>query len=169
MTHFEVSFCSVQRAGCARSYEHWWIGQLYGSHGYLYWWCMDWWEMGHLQGRKRCEECSPISYCTVAFHKGRGLTQTPNCCIYRICWSCRFLWHETRVWLCSCWWFARATHCCRTLCMLLDSDKNGRIDLDEFVSGCMQLHGPAKSLQLAKMSFENKLLVWNSQFCNGTH
>lgn len=25
------------------------------------------------------------------------------------------------------------------------------------VSGCMQLHGPAKSLQLAKMSFENKL------------
>ena len=45
----------------------------------------------------------------------------------------------------------------------------GRIDLDEFVSGCMQLHGPAKSLQLAKMSFENKLLVWNSQLCNGTH
>ena len=53
--------------------------------------------------------------------------------------------------------------------MLLDSDKNGRIDLDDFVSGCMQLHGPAKSLQLAKMSFENKLLVWNSQLCNGTH
>lgn len=44
----------------------------------------------------------------------------------------------------------------RTLCMLLDADKNGMIDLDEFVSGCMQLHGPAKSLQLAKMSFENK-------------
>ena len=59
--------------------------------------------------------------------------------------------------------------CCRTLCMLLDSDKNGRIDLDEFVSGCMQLHGPAKSLQLAKMSFENKLLVWNSQLCSETH
>lgn len=33
-----------------------------------------------------------------------------------------------------------------------------RIDLEEFVSGCMQLHGPAKSLQLAKMSFENKIL-----------
>jgi len=44
-----------------------------------------------------------------------------------------------------------------TLCMLLDADKSGSIDLDEFVSGCMQLHGPAKSLQLAKMSFENKL------------
>ena len=36
---------------------------------------------------------------------------------------------------------------------------DGLIDLDEFVSGCMQLHGPAKSLQLAKMSFENKRLT----------
>lgn len=45
----------------------------------------------------------------------------------------------------------------RTLYTLLDADKDGLIDLDEFVSGCMQLHGPAKSLQLAKMSFENKL------------
>eukprot|EP00434_Breviolum_minutum_P000130 symbB.v1.2.000111.t1/scaffold15.1/size524077/2 len=44
-----------------------------------------------------------------------------------------------------------------TLCMLLDADKNGSIDLDEFVAGCMQLHGPAKSLQIAKMSFENKM------------
>ena len=25
-----------------------------------------------------------------------------------------------------------------------------------FVSGCMQLHGPAKSMQMAKMSYENK-------------
>ncbi|CAJ1332670.1 unnamed protein product [Effrenium voratum] len=44
-----------------------------------------------------------------------------------------------------------------TLFMLLDSDQRGVIDLDEFVSGCLQLHGPAKSLQLAKMSYENKL------------
>eukprot|EP00434_Breviolum_minutum_P020663 symbB.v1.2.018219.t1/scaffold1372.1/size122781/4 len=44
-----------------------------------------------------------------------------------------------------------------TLFMLLDSDKEGCIDLDEFVTGCMQLHGPAKSMQIAKMSFENKL------------
>ncbi|CAK8991845.1 unnamed protein product [Durusdinium trenchii] len=44
-----------------------------------------------------------------------------------------------------------------TLFMLLDSDRKGSIDLDEFVSGCMQLHGPAKSLQMAKMSYENKL------------
>ena len=34
--------------------------------------------------------------------------------------------------------------------------QDGMIGLDEFVSGCMLLHGPAKSLQLAKMSFENK-------------
>eukprot|EP00434_Breviolum_minutum_P024177 symbB.v1.2.021343.t1/scaffold1836.1/size99329/14 len=43
------------------------------------------------------------------------------------------------------------------LCVLLDVDKNGVIDLDEFVNGCMQLHGPAKSLQMAKMGYENKL------------
>eukprot|EP00435_Cladocopium_sp_Y103_P027573 s3410_g6.t2 len=44
-----------------------------------------------------------------------------------------------------------------TLFMLLDSEHKGLIDLDEFVSGCMQLHGPAKSMQMAKMSYENKL------------
>ncbi|CAK9081946.1 Voltage-dependent calcium channel type A subunit alpha-1 [Durusdinium trenchii] len=44
-----------------------------------------------------------------------------------------------------------------TFFMLLDQDRSGSIDLDEFVSGCLQLHGPAKSMQMAKMSFENKL------------
>ncbi|CAK9014468.1 unnamed protein product [Durusdinium trenchii] len=44
-----------------------------------------------------------------------------------------------------------------TLFLLLDSEQKGVLELDEFVSGCMQLHGPAKSMQLAKMSFENKL------------
>lgn len=48
-----------------------------------------------------------------------------------------------------------------SLCMLIDADKNGSIDLDEFVTGCMQLHGPAKSLQIAKMSFENKRQALN--------
>lgn len=43
------------------------------------------------------------------------------------------------------------------LFLLLDADGNGAVDLDEFVTGCMQLRGPAKSLQIAKMSFENKL------------
>ena len=35
-----------------------------------------------------------------------------------------------------------------SLFLLIDADDNGVIDLDEFVSGCMQLHGPAKSLQV---------------------
>ncbi|CAE7676269.1 cac [Symbiodinium sp. CCMP2592] len=45
----------------------------------------------------------------------------------------------------------------RMLFTLIDADNSGSIDLEEFVSGCMQLHGPAKSLQLAKMSYENKI------------
>ena len=44
-----------------------------------------------------------------------------------------------------------------TLFMIIDADESGEITLDEFVTGCMQLHGPAKSLQLAKMSYENKV------------
>ena len=44
-----------------------------------------------------------------------------------------------------------------TLFMIIDTDRSGMIDLDEFVSGCMQLHGPAKSLQMAQMSHENKV------------
>ncbi|CAE7720126.1 CACNA1G [Symbiodinium sp. CCMP2592] len=44
-----------------------------------------------------------------------------------------------------------------TFFMLVDFDGNGLLDLDEFVSGCMQLNGPARSIQLAKMSYENKV------------
>ncbi|CAE7460338.1 Scn11a [Symbiodinium natans] len=44
----------------------------------------------------------------------------------------------------------------KTLFTLIDTDNSGAVDLEEFVSGCMQLHGPAKSLQIAKMSYENK-------------
>ncbi|CAE7475538.1 Cacna1h, partial [Symbiodinium sp. CCMP2456] len=44
-----------------------------------------------------------------------------------------------------------------TFFMLIDMDENGLLDLDEFVSGCMQLNGPARSIQLAKMSYENKV------------
>lgn len=44
-----------------------------------------------------------------------------------------------------------------TLFMLIDSDQNGLIDLDEFVTGCQQLHGPAKSIQISRMSHENKV------------
>ena len=34
-----------------------------------------------------------------------------------------------------------------TLFMLIDNDDSGMVDIEEFVSGCMQLRGPAKSLQ----------------------
>ena len=40
--------------------------------------------------------------------------------------------------------------------MVIDADQNGLIDIDEFVTGCQQLHGPAKSIQMARMSHENK-------------
>lgn len=40
---------------------------------------------------------------------------------------------------------------------LLDADASGLVELDEFVTGCLNLHGTAKSLQLARMSYENKL------------
>lgn len=61
---------------------------------------------------------------TVPFHNGRGLTQTPNCCLCRICWSLRFLWHETRVWLCSCWWLQtlQSYPCTQRICPLLLQD-----------------------------------------------
>lgn len=44
-----------------------------------------------------------------------------------------------------------------TLFMLIDDDGSGFVEMEEFVSGCMQLRGPAKSMQIAKMSYENKL------------
>jgi len=43
------------------------------------------------------------------------------------------------------------------LFILIDADHNGVVDIDEFVNGCMNLRGNAKSLQVAKMSYENKL------------
>eukprot|EP00435_Cladocopium_sp_Y103_P022174 s1004_g5.t1 len=46
----------------------------------------------------------------------------------------------------------------RTLFTLLDSEEEGLIDLEAFVSGCMQMYGPAKSMQMAKVSYENRLL-----------
>ena len=45
------------------------------------------------------------------------------------------------------------------LFLLLDADGNGAVDLDEFVNGCMQLRGPAKSyLPLADVCGKK----WNS-------
>jgi len=45
-----------------------------------------------------------------------------------------------------------------TLFMIIDADESGEISMDEFVAGCMQLEGPAKSLHLARMRHENKVL-----------
>jgi len=45
-----------------------------------------------------------------------------------------------------------------TLFMVVDADNSGEISLDEFVYGCMQLQGPAKGLQVARMSYENTVM-----------
>eukprot|EP00913_Durusdinium_trenchii_P002478 g2290.t1 len=54
-----------------------------------------------------------------------------------------------------------------SLFVLIDADDNGIVDLEEFVNGCMQLHGPAKSLQVAKMSYENKLTRCSDDWSSG--
>ena len=41
---------------------------------------------------------------------------------------------------------------------ILDADGSGEISFDEFVAGCMQLQGPAQSVQLARMRYENKVM-----------
>ena len=40
-----------------------------------------------------------------------------------------------------------------TLFLLIDVDDNGVVDIEEFVAGCMQLRGPAQSLQAAQTIF----------------
>eukprot|EP00927_Polykrikos_kofoidii_P068583 TRINITY_DN6392_c0_g1_i3.p1 TRINITY_DN6392_c0_g1~~TRINITY_DN6392_c0_g1_i3.p1 ORF type:complete len:602 (+),score=67.10 TRINITY_DN6392_c0_g1_i3:51-1808(+) len=42
------------------------------------------------------------------------------------------------------------------LFLLLDSDGSGTIDEEEFVWGCLQLHGPARSIDMAVMLHETK-------------
>ena len=44
-----------------------------------------------------------------------------------------------------------------TLFAIMDIDMSGDIDLEEFVATCLELNGPAKSYQMARMSRENKL------------
>lgn len=53
--------------------------------------------------------------------------------------------------------------------MIIDSDQNGLIDVDEFVTGCQNLHGPAKSIQIARMSHENKVRRENCWATLGSH
>ncbi|CAE7186630.1 CPK25, partial [Symbiodinium pilosum] len=42
-----------------------------------------------------------------------------------------------------------------TLFTVMDSDGSGDVTLEEFVTGCMQLQGPAQSIQLARMRHEH--------------
>ena len=42
---------------------------------------------------------------------------------------------------------------------LLDADASGLVELDEFIKGCLSMQGNAKGLQLARMSYENKLTL----------
>lgn len=46
-----------------------------------------------------------------------------------------------------------------TLFKLMDADGSGVIDANEFVRGCLQLKGPARSLDLAKLTREFKMMA----------
>mmetsp|Transcript_25267 Transcript_25267/g.58664 ORF Transcript_25267/g.58664 Transcript_25267/m.58664 type:complete len:711 (-) Transcript_25267:34-2166(-) len=45
-----------------------------------------------------------------------------------------------------------------TLFKLLDKDKGGSVNLDEFVDGCLRLKGPAKSMQVHQIMYENRFM-----------
>merc|ERR1712080_202432 len=42
--------------------------------------------------------------------------------------------------------------------MMVDRDGDCNIDLEEFMEGCIRLRGPAKSLDIAKMMYDDKML-----------
>lgn len=47
----------------------------------------------------------------------------------------------------------------QALFTLLDVDKAGKVEVEEFINGCIRLHGPASNMELAKVELENKLVV----------
>merc|ERR1712187_597276 len=47
---------------------------------------------------------------------------------------------------------------------LLDVDESGTIDLEEFLNGCLGLHGPAKAIDLATLMWEVRQL--SRGFCD---
>merc|ERR1719158_894452 len=49
----------------------------------------------------------------------------------------------------------------RTLFTLLDVDRTGEVDLDEFVSGCLRLKGGAKSLDMAILKYQVEWILHN--------
>lgn len=42
---------------------------------------------------------------------------------------------------------------------LLDRDQEGKVDVQEFISGCMRLHGPATNMEIARVELENKAVL----------
>jgi len=57
----------------------------------------------------------------------------------------------------------------RTLFTLLDVDRTGEVDLDEFVSGCLRLKGGAKSLDMAILKYQvewilHNIVSWEKKF-----
>jgi len=46
----------------------------------------------------------------------------------------------------------------RGIFALLDTNDSGTIELDEFLNGCLELHGPAKALHLSTLMYEMRLV-----------
>merc|ERR1719440_1879304 len=46
-----------------------------------------------------------------------------------------------------------------TLFKLLDADGGGTVDQQEFLEGCLNLKGPAKSIHIAQQRYESKWLI----------
>lgn len=44
-----------------------------------------------------------------------------------------------------------------TLFSLIDGDRSGVIDIEEFVAGCIQLRGSAKAIHIARINYEHKI------------
>lgn len=49
----------------------------------------------------------------------------------------------------------------QSLFMLLDKDRQGTIDVEEFLYGCLRLKGEAKNLDIAKLQLESEWIMHN--------
>jgi len=50
---------------------------------------------------------------------------------------------------------------------LLDADESGQIDLDEFLNGCLCLHGPAKAIDISTLRYELRIMAKRLDRCVG--
>jgi len=55
----------------------------------------------------------------------------------------------------------------RTLFTLLDVDRTGEVDLEEFVTGCLRLKGGAKNLDMAVLKFQVDWILHNLKLLDG--